>query len=124
MTISVGGRDICGNCVLDTEAKCGICPVIARRRETVAPIIGNIEDQQRFRNHVRDVGHHSVQSLLDKAFLLRDGTVHPLRCSLWYKLAEEQGRSAVDGALWGIAKRSIRLGDHDAAANRDSNSER
>lgn len=60
-------------------------------RETIAPVIGSVENQPEFRKQIREIGHRRVQHLLDKMFSDKSVAVQDLRRSLTCRLAEEEG---------------------------------
>lgn len=106
--------------ILDSdELNAGLNRLSRPEHELLAPILGNVENQRQFRKHVREVGHHKVQQLLNKAFPGQTVTVQDFRRSLAYKLVEEQGVEAAEDIMHGREERTVRFGESDTAGNSD-----
>lgn len=80
-------------------------------RETIAPIIGSVDNQPEFRKQIREIGRRRVQHLLDKMFPDRSVAVQDLRRSLTCRLAQEEGRDVAKYLMWG--EKTVEVGEND-----------
>jgi hypothetical protein len=100
--------------ILDSdELNAGLNRLSGPEHDLLAPILGNIENQRQFRKHIRELGHHKVQQLLDKAFPDQTVTIQDFRRSLAYKLAKEQESETAKNIIHGRDDRTVRLGERD-----------
>lgn len=85
--IAVNDDDI----LTSEELNDGLERLSDEEQETIAPIIGSVENQPEFRKQIREIGHRRVQQLLDKMFPDKSVAVQDLRRSLAYRLSQEEG---------------------------------
>lgn len=91
----------------------GLNRLLPTEQEEIGHIIANVENQHRFRKRIKEVGHHRVLYLLNKAFPNQSVAIQDFRRSLGHKLIEEQGIDAARRIMHDSESRVIRLGEPD-----------
>ena len=100
--------------LLDTDQlNEGLNRLSSTEQDEINLIIANVENQQRFRSQIEEVGHHRVQHLLDKAFPDQNVSTQEFRRSLGHKLIEEQGIDEGRRIIHHAPNRTVRLEEFD-----------
>lgn len=71
------------------EVNAGLRRLDSKERDTIAPIIGNIENQAEFRQQISETGRQHVQQILGKMFPNRNVTIQDFRSSLARRMFEK-----------------------------------
>lgn len=101
------------------ELNAGINRLSVFEHDTLAPLIGNVENQRRFRELIEQIGRRTIQRILRKAFPEQDMAIQDFRRSLAHKLADEKGVGAAKTIMHGNKERTVRLGEDDTATDSD-----
>lgn len=73
------------------ELNDGLQRLSDEEQETIAPIIGSVDNQPELRKQIKEIGHAKVQHLLNKMFPDKSVAVQDLRRSLACRLSQEEG---------------------------------
>ena len=79
------------NILTSEELNDGLQRLSDDEQETIAPIIGSVDNQPEFRKQIEEIGRRRVQHLLNKMFPDKSVSVQDLRRSLAYRLSQEEG---------------------------------